>query len=490
MLLEKEKVTEKQQFINKLFSNFKGYIEIREIDSSNKVKQKFFKYHDLTKYNPPQDVNVYAGIFERKTNLNGTAANTGITNAIYLDFDNMPLEAVKYTIDTKGLPYPSMIVSSGYGFHVYYMLDQPANNNIQPLIEAMAKALNADLNAIDVARVLRLPETNNIKHNNRKKVEIVEVNEYLTSIKELSNLLDIDLKAPLKASNNAVIKELANIKVNGINNMAKGVGKGKRNFAAGRIIQTLKRLNFTKQEIKDIIFRWNKLNTPEKAKNELINELNTFYHDERYKYDGKTFKNERLEALNLSFIDKDTSYFIHDDDSFNHYDNELLNPENFKKASGLTFAVLAVIKLAESEGIRREHIADLTKRHQQDNKLKESLNMLHKLNYITIKKVNRVNYYIFTEKGNYNRGFTSVSKSLHRSFIYKELNEPQYKLVILLESYAYENKKIVYPNANTLALRLDQTVRNVRRNLKRLEHLQFIKRYQEQGNTIIRFIYR
>lgn len=490
MILQEDKAAtlDQAKYYHTLFNNYDGYIEVREIAPDNNINRKFMKLPQLMNYKTPKNRNVYAGIYERRYKGSGKINNCSKTNAIFLDFDDTTLETIRYTIDVKGVPLPSMVINSGGGFHVYWILEKSAGHELQPVIKKLAETLGADVKATDIARIMRIPDTNNLKRD-PVNAELIELNSNVTDIEDMKEAIDFK-PAPAEQKGNGVIKELADTKQNGLNNMARGVEKGSRNFSAGRIVQTLKRMNYTKQEIKDIVYRWNSLNKPQKDKTVLNNEINLFYHDDRYIYDGATFSDIRLQALNITFIDNESLFFVGQNADFHNYDNELLNPANFQKASGLTFAVLAVVKLAESDGIRREHIADLTKRHEQDNKLKESLKQLCKLQYITIVKKGQVNYYVYTEKSNYKRGYTAVSKSLHRSFIYGELKEPEYKLIILLESYAYDNKKEIYPSVITLALRLGQTDRTVRNNLKRLEHLQFIKRDIALGRTYIRFIYR
>lgn len=492
MLKTKAVTRNQEKFYRTLFSNFDSYVEIRTIDKANKVEQQFFKVNELMNYEAPTDKNVYVGVYERRYKGNGKISNCTVTNAIYLDFDDTTLDAIKLTIDMTGVPLPSMIVNSGHGYHVYWKLDKPIGHEAKPVISKLQEVLNADANAVDIARVLRVPDTMNVK-DEPVASELVEVNQNVTSIKQLEDILGVKAVVE-RAKGTGVIKELADIKYNGLNNMAKGVAKGERNFCTGRIVQTLKRLNFTKQETTDIVYRWNTLNKPQKSVKELKKDIMTYWFSKednnRYRYDGKEFSDDRLEDLNNRFIDDETTFFIGNDDSFHSYDNELLNPKVFQKARGLTFAILSIIKLEESKGIRREHLADLSKRNEKDKMLRESLNLLEKLKYIKVIKKNRINHYVFTEKGNYSRGYTAVSKSLHRSYIHEELKEHEYKLMILLESYAYDNKKEVYPSNQTLALRLGQSDRTVRRNLKQLEHKQFVKQEIKQGKSFIRFIYR
>lgn len=482
-------LVQQHTFYEKLFSNFNKYIEIRLIDSRNQSKgQLFMTYEELLQYDTPNDVNVYVGVFERGKRR-GKETDCTKTNAIYLDFDNVTLEEIMFRIDMNNMPIPSLIVNSGHGYHVYWKLDKPAGHEVKPITKKLQSILQADSKAVDIARVLRVPATTNVKEEKHVKAELIQVNDVTTSIKIFEKLLNVKAEKPAYRVVGSV-QELEAIKTNGLHNMAKGVGKGERNFCTGRIVQTLKRMNFTKLEATNIVFKWNTFNKPQKDVKELKKDINTFWHDERYRYDGKTFSDERLEEINLRFIDDETVFFNGVDDDAHSYDNELLKPDTFIKTTGLTFATLSIIKLAGNDGIRREHIADLSKRNAQDKKLRESLNLLERMKYIKVIKRNRVNHYVFTEKANYKRGYTNVSKSLHRSYIHGELKEQEYKLMILLESYAYDGKKAIYPSNQTLALRSGRTERTIRNTLKQLQHKQFIKVELKHGKRYIYFIYR
>lgn len=495
MYLETRSITRNQEkFYQTLFNNYSNYVEVRLINKVGKVEQrKFLTVAELINYVTPNDINVYIGIYERRHKGNGKITNCTVTNAIYLDFDDTTLEEIKLTIDMKGIPLPTMIINSGRGYHVYWSLDESVGHEAKPIISKLQQVLNADASAVDIARMLRIPDTMNIKYDEPVASKLVEINDNKTTLKQFESILGVNAIVECATATGS-IKELEKIKHNGLNNMSNGVKKTERNFCTGRIVQTLKRLNYTRQQATDIVYRWNTLNKPQKDTKELKQDIRVYWFDkdngERYRYDGKEFSDDRLEELNKRFIDDKTTFFIGDDDIFHSYDNELLNPKVFHKARGLTFAILSIIKLEESKGIRREHLADLSKRNQGDKMLRESLYLLERLKYIKVIEKKLTNYYVFTEKGNYKRGYTAVSKSLHRSYIHEELKEQEYKLMILLESYAYDNKKEVYPSNQTLALRLGQTDRTVRRNLKQLEHKQFIKQEVKQGKSFIRFIYR
>lgn len=356
----------------------------------------------------------------------------------------------------------------------------------------MQVKLNADPKAVDVARVLRVPDTMNVK-GEPVRCSLIEFNGNKTPVERFEDILGVTAQSDSESGTGS-IHELSGIKFNGLNNMAHGVAKGERNFATARIVQTLRRLNYTKQEVMDIVLRWNNLNTPKKDVKELKHDIHVFWYEytdkERYRYDGKTFKDERLQELNERFIDDQTTFFIGSEVDTHNYDNELLKPAVFHKTTGLTFAVLSIVKLAEDRGITRKHIADLCKRDEHDRNLKKSLKALTELKYIKVVKRNRTNHYIFTEKANYGRGYTAVGKSLHKLFISKALKEHEYKMMILLEWYCFDSKTELYPSNDTLAMSLNRTDRNVRQILKELEYKQYIVIEYRHGKRYIRIIYR
>lgn len=496
---------DQEQFYKALFNDAKDFIEIRLISESKpKPQQIFLTFKELLHYSAPLDSNVYIGIFGRSKKGSGKSENCSKTNAIYLDFDGMELEEINFRIDMAGLPQPSMIVNSGHGYHVYWLLEKAAGHEVQPIIKAMQALLNADPKAVDPARILRVPDTMNVKAD-PIKCELIELNDRRTALETFESILKVKAQAEI-IEHIEGIPELLEIRFNGLNNMAAGVQKGERNFCTGRIVQTLKRLNYTKHEASEIIFRWNTLNRPKKPVNELKKEINVFWHESQYKYDGKTFSDEGLQELNERFIDNETAFFKGGEDSNFHYDNDLLG-DQFYKISGLVFAVLAIVKLSEEKGITLKEIAHLCRRTVEDKTLLKSVDHLVKNNHVSKKtKKGLPAIYHFKEKAfSEKRGFTSTPKLLHKLYIEacnarqleKELNrrpadrlnETRYKMLILLESYAFDSKRELFASDSTLANRMRLTNKSIKNNLQWLVDNQYIKFAEKQGRRYIRLIY-
>lgn len=148
-----------QEFLSALFDDA-GFINIREIGQY--VKDKFYKLADIESYEPPQDRNVYFGVYTRNKH-EGKAENCTTTGALWLDFDDMTDAEARENIKKAGLPNPSMLVNSGHGVHAYWLLTKRAGNEALDLLKVIARETKADIKATDKARIMRLPGTTNWK---------------------------------------------------------------------------------------------------------------------------------------------------------------------------------------------------------------------------------------------------------------------------------------------------------------------------------------
>ena len=118
----------------------------------------------------------YVGIGYRKRALpryqRGGKADILALPAIFADIDRQPetVFPLLYTV-----PEPSIVVASGGGTHIYWVLETPTTNidHAETLINGMALWLNADV-TMTADQIMRLPGTINTKpHRHRAPCEIL-----------------------------------------------------------------------------------------------------------------------------------------------------------------------------------------------------------------------------------------------------------------------------------------------------------------------------
>lgn len=197
-----EGMISQQRFFETLFEDTKGYIEIRTIDKQGKVKQSWYKVEEIGKL--VQDLkkpkylktNVYFGVCARDSQ-EGKEKNVCQVNCLWTDIDAKNIKqkgVIKKKLELFN-PEPSIIVSSGKGYHCYWLLKKSEKIKSQKDIDrlkgynkGLAQELGADTQAIDLSRVLRVPNTKNLKdQENILIVRIVKSDpETKYSLKKLS----------------------------------------------------------------------------------------------------------------------------------------------------------------------------------------------------------------------------------------------------------------------------------------------------------------
>lgn len=85
-----------------------------------------------------------------------------------LDFKKTPREHALPIVKSFPLQ-PSIVVLSGGGVHLYWLLSEPATGDalarVKPINKALVAALSADPECVDLPRVFRLPGTLNVKYS-------------------------------------------------------------------------------------------------------------------------------------------------------------------------------------------------------------------------------------------------------------------------------------------------------------------------------------
>lgn len=115
---------------------------------------------------------------EDETEYRGTKENALSSMVVWVDIDfkSTPKDqALK--LATEFPLKPSFVVKSGGGVHLYWLLKEPAvstdlNLRVPGINAALAKVLKGDAQAVDLARILRFPGTQNLKYDAKPVCEI------------------------------------------------------------------------------------------------------------------------------------------------------------------------------------------------------------------------------------------------------------------------------------------------------------------------------
>ena len=201
----------------------------------------------------------------------GKSKYCNTTRVLWVDFDRMKeltkekkVSKVQNIIKTAGLPKPSLMISSGNGIHAYWLLKE-RQHEVTDILRAIAKLTGADMNSTDKARIMRLPDTMNVKDkNNPLKCEVLQADysliyDFSLFTKLLKDCIDQTKEMPLQANLKPAKTILDGIKADRpcIESIAQGVSKGDRNFALGRLTKWLQIKGYTKNKSQQIIISWN-----------------------------------------------------------------------------------------------------------------------------------------------------------------------------------------------------------------------------------------
>ncbi len=106
-----------------------------------------------------QGYNIYVGANPRSCRA-GNADSVEIARVLFVDLDNdvTPSEARQRVIDA-GVPFPTMIVSTGHGQHLWWVLEEPKMDLEQwtGRQKALIRVLDGDPVVHDPPRIMRLP---------------------------------------------------------------------------------------------------------------------------------------------------------------------------------------------------------------------------------------------------------------------------------------------------------------------------------------------
>ena len=459
-------------FLDFIFDNLEGYIEIREIDTKGINKKWLKTKDDIKNYTPPKERNVYFGCYERNSRRNGKASNCINSNIIWLDFDkikdNETLEEIHYrateSIERAKLPPYTMKVCSGNGYHFYWKLRE-ATKESEKLLKQLAEITGADTKATDKARIMRLPGTQNVKDlSNIKKCELLEVHQeniYDVSIFENISKTKANQEEKQATEKKGFIDLIdEDIDRECIKNMLKGVKKGYRKFSLGRLIKHFQQKGYIKKNTLELMQEWNKRNNPKLREEDLKGTFYKYWSTDYMLLGCKISDNSIQEKLD-KFCFSDVCKFQKnlptkiDLKNSSKIDNRIVDKFREDTITGNLLLVLGIINTYDTglslEQLKKDLISPASKKICMDERnLNKILEKLVSLKYI--KKIKDGRTYLICQipQGTFGKGFTIISNGSMNGLIDKRVTPSQFKLYVLLLSYSYGKKK-VYPSRNTIA---------------------------------------
>lgn len=270
---------EKQQelFLNALFQATQHDIELRIISKDGiVVGQHFNRDHKkikqiIKKYGLTH--NIFFGVFTREGNQ-GKAENVREGTCIFADMDFKNYKGGQAEADEIIKKYPvkpSLIIHSGNGYHLYWLLSEIINvqtlkDKLINTLRGIAYALMADTSVADIARVLRMPGTFNHKSDPPKPVNIININEYRYSLDDFKTY---EISRP---EDKTPLRELY-----------QGVPEGQRNDSLARLVGSWANDKLTLEECLENAYLCNSKNDPplpEKEVKQTVKSIFEKYHRE------------------------------------------------------------------------------------------------------------------------------------------------------------------------------------------------------------------
>ncbi len=149
--------------------------------------------------------NLYFGVGTRDDTGKGTKENVVEIPALWADIDFKDIDPVGVKKNLERFPFsPSVAILTGHGVHFYWLLREPAEAEDFPVIEdtlrRICAALTADPSACEVARVLRVPGTLNVK-NEPVPVKVHRIENYRYNIEDFEILPQVEAKNKANGSN-------------------------------------------------------------------------------------------------------------------------------------------------------------------------------------------------------------------------------------------------------------------------------------------------
>ena len=150
-------------FLQELFKDNGGYVDIREFNRKGKVTGRHFMTLPQAQAQQwPGDKNIWFGVYARGDKRNGKAA--GYQHSGFMArLDNMNLQEVRARLGLQGC-HRSIYVNSGGGCSCLLAVNQAAKRECNPYLKSNGGSYRGRYSR-QKSQVMRLPETFNVKYN-------------------------------------------------------------------------------------------------------------------------------------------------------------------------------------------------------------------------------------------------------------------------------------------------------------------------------------
>ncbi|UII57064.1 hypothetical protein LS684_06390 [Cytobacillus spongiae] len=211
------------EFMKFWFSECEGLVEFRLIGKEGVRGQHFVEVSAINDellqpfINSGKDktLNVYFGVATRTEKDKGKEQDVLDVPGLWVDIDpkHASMEEAIHKVSNLPTP-PSAIISSGNGIHAYFKLNKPFRistsedfQKIKGMSSGIHKLLNAD-NTSDLARLLRVPGSLNVKNpENKQACSVVELTGAVYSIEEFKYLNEVEFVPKTTKVEKVVIRD-------------------------------------------------------------------------------------------------------------------------------------------------------------------------------------------------------------------------------------------------------------------------------------------
>jgi hypothetical protein len=158
-----------------------GYRDFRAFGDENAVLSEHANNYQIFRdwVNKQVDAgrDVYVGVATRNKPQGRKLADCAELHALFADFDFKDISEEAILSNLSRFVYPSIIVRSGGGLHVYWLLHQPIDLQkdaglAKEVLTALARFLGSDPKACVPSFILRVPGTKNFKYDPPRPVVI------------------------------------------------------------------------------------------------------------------------------------------------------------------------------------------------------------------------------------------------------------------------------------------------------------------------------